>query len=88
MDDIWPSSSRKLYQIGINRDQNTIETKIIEATEFKYELRSDLGFKKPDFKKPNFKNKILRNPSLCDLKNSDSKKPDFKKPDFTKPDFT
>ena len=50
MDDIWPSS-RKLYQIGINRDQKTIETKIIEANEFKYELRSELGFKKPDANK-------------------------------------
>ena len=44
-------SSRKLYQIGINRDRKTIETKIIGATEFKYELRIELGFKKPDSNK-------------------------------------
>ena len=30
-------------------------TLVIKATEFKFELRSDLGFKKPDFKKPDFK---------------------------------
>ena len=36
------------YQLGINKDQKTIETLVIEATEFKYEVRSDLGFKKPD----------------------------------------
>ena len=42
------SSSRKLYQLGTNRDQKTIEKYIIEATEFKYDLRIDLGFKKPD----------------------------------------
>ena len=41
-------SSRKLYQLGTNRDQKTIEKYIIEATEFKYDLRIDLGFKKPD----------------------------------------
>ena len=34
MDGIWPSSSRKLYPIGIIRDQKTIETWVIEATEF------------------------------------------------------
>ena len=34
--------------MGTNRDQKTIEKYIIEATEFKYDLRIDLGFKKPD----------------------------------------
>ena len=48
MDGILPSPSRKLYQLGINKDQKTIETLVIEATEFKYEVRSDLGFKKQD----------------------------------------
>ena len=50
MDDIWPSPP-ELYQIQQYRGQEDTGTLIIKATEFKYELRSDLGFKKLDFKK-------------------------------------
>ena len=82
MDDIWPPP--ELYQIGAIKGQEDTGTQVIEATEFKYELRSDLGFKKPDFKKPDFKKPDFRKPIF---KKPDSKKPDSKKPDFKKPDF-
>ena len=69
MDDIWPPP--ELYQIQQYRGQEDTGTQVIKATEFKYELRSDLSFKKPDFKKPDFKK-------------PDFKKPNFKKPNFKK----
>ena len=87
---IW--SPLRIYQIQQYRSQEDTGTQVIKATEFKYELRSDLGFKKPDFKKPdfkkpdfkkpnfkkhNFKKQTLRNPMLRNL----TKKPDTKKPE-------
>ena len=40
-----------------------MSTQVIEATEFKYEVRIDLGFKKPHFKKPDFEKQDFRNPT-------------------------
>ena len=42
------SSSVKICQIEHYRGQRSTGTSVIEANEFKYEVRSDLGFKKPD----------------------------------------
>ena len=40
--------SVKICQTEHYRGQRSTGTSVIEANEFKYEVRSDLGFKKPD----------------------------------------
>ena len=43
MDDIWPSSFRKICQIQPFRGQKSTGTWVIKATEFKFKVRRELG---------------------------------------------
>ena len=43
VDDIWPFFFRKTCQIQPFRGQRSAGTQVIQATESKYEVRSDLG---------------------------------------------